>query len=151
MKHTVISSELGDITLWPTNNTHVYLEVPKLTIRGVKYYFSMHVYRHSNGEWEVGQEETEPRCYRESHGSYMSRLDYAGEPSRAARDKAIRILLPLVREWIKNHPVEMRQAQREDLVQHREKTEWEIRELEEKLATLKSTHAKLQQELINLS
>ncbi len=102
------SEDFGTYELTPTSATHIYVDANsgsnldqtdglRITVRGIPYGLSVHLYRSEDGTWNEG---TDP----DALGLYMSRLDrYRGpkdlHPSTSAQEWVRKHLYPLVEAW----------------------------------------------------
>lgn len=95
----VLNTSIGQVRFTMTESTHVYLYTDhEVTIRGVKYYVSNHLYLR-DGKWQI---ET-------NHWHRLGRVDHK-ETSTSARIKSDEVLLQAWVEYITEHPELNRQA-----------------------------------------
>lgn len=124
-----LETKLGNVWLHPTQADHIYVDFGHnlnvaeesatgrhgpLTIRGVVYSGSIHMYLWSDGSWHVGPENAKSD-YDRRQSLYMSRYDartYTGSfPTPAARKSVEEIVPPLVNEWAKANPEALKDAE----------------------------------------
>ncbi len=96
---TMIDTKLGPVEVHPTHANHIHISTesgtPGLTVRGVPYHISAHLYLWADGTWHLGREGEAP--YKQSESLYASRTDryteprdlYASRPARKALTAAI--------------------------------------------------------------
>ena len=166
-----IETKLGNVWITATQANHIYvdfgsnLNVDKegpenfarrgpVTIRGVKYGGSLHLFRWNGasdwtGAFHLGrQSESE---WERGRSLYMNRLSakrYAdSRPSDTARRVAVEVIVPLVNAWVRDNAPVLEAAEREHLQRMRENRQKEINELREKIAKLEAEIKELERGL----
>jgi len=109
-----ITTKYGPAEIVATDAQHIYFDANKncgtydnvgLTIRGVRYGTSAHLYRWADGAFHVGQEGDRKGVYSDS--LYMSRpRDYKRGVSESARRAAIEEIEAAVNVWALSNPAE---------------------------------------------
>jgi len=109
-----INTRFGRAEIVATNARHIYFDANRncgtfpevgLTIRGVRYGTSAHLYRHADGAFHVGEEGTTTGIYSDS--LYMSRVnEWKNQPSASARKAAIEEIEAAVNVWARANPAE---------------------------------------------
>lgn len=98
----------GTIWIAPTSATHIYVctssdrERSVWTINGVALRIDAHLYRWTDGSWHVGAEGRSG--YDHYHSLSLSRPDFKGDASTAARQKVEAMLPPMIAAWAEDHP-----------------------------------------------
>jgi hypothetical protein len=132
-----LSTSIGRIEITPTESDHVYVSQPSnepVTINGVAYNISVHLYRNDAGVFE-------PKTYADMHLSFAPwrRTD----PSWAARRKLRAVILETVNEWITNSPAAMIAAEENHI-------DACVRSAEEEIATHEGAIALLRAKITSL-
>jgi hypothetical protein len=102
-----IDTKYGKATVAPTGNGHIYFDANKnsggdmgvgLTVRGVRYGVSVHLYRWADGAFHVGSEGETGGVY--SHDLYVSRAGSYNSPvSVPARKSILEEVEKVVNAW----------------------------------------------------
>lgn len=166
-----VPTKFGNVWVIATGRDHVYVSASRncaswgtgvplpeesatgrhgpLTVRGVEYSVSAHLYKHPGGAWRIG--EPGRTDYERRTSLSVSRIHAAtyakSHPSPSAWQAIATEITRAVGEWIKQHAAEMaeanRQAKREELAAMDE--EW--REAEAKAKAARKRADKLREEL----
>lgn len=106
----IVTTKLGDVEIVATSPDHLSVSASNggtpsrnLTVRGVPYHVHAHLYRWTDGAWNLGREDQND--YERGQYLHASRTDrytgprdlYASEPARKAITDAI---LTAVRDWV---------------------------------------------------
>ena len=143
-----LKTKAGEINIQATAKDTVYLDTGAintegftgLTLNGVVYYVSAHGQR-VNGAWEIDKQENGATRV------YLSRADWKGDYTLAAKKKAVEVLLAAITTWADENPQAFKEAEvkrlNQELVNRKEKLNKLHEEVEVVEAEARDIHAEL--------
>lgn len=144
MKSYEVQTKIGTVKVTPTERDHIYVDMPEVTVRGVRWRGSIHLYRWSAGCWQYGPESKDNWQRRQYVFITRPSIVYNKSlPSESARKAIIDVIIPAVSEWVAANTDKVEDAEATHVYEEIRKRKQEILDMEIKIRTLRDEISEL--------
>lgn len=129
-----VVTPIGTVSATPTDGSHIYVE-GSVTVRGKTQRMTMHLHRWSDGQFHLGQENTD---------KWKQLTNFYGDSTVAFRDRAIAEVVPAINAWAATNLNMLDEAQAEHMRNAIANRKKQISEHERAIAVLRDELQRLE-------